>query len=89
MVQTLGLMGSEESFLNQPVKVVESSHQYDVKIYGRLPDNDNRLRIPADSVFFLASGAIHKLEDWQRILRQAAPNLFLLNGLTALEDSPE
>ncbi len=81
---------SATSFLSRPVQVVEDTPEALVRVYGHLPDpRFPKARFPENAAVFLASGAIHKLQDWRRIQRGHAPRLFLINALTALKDSHE
>lgn len=80
---------SVESFLSKPVRVIQDDSKALVRVYGQLSEPRFRGKFPENISIFLASGGIHKLEDWRRIQRGYKPRLFLINALTALKDSHE
>lgn len=71
----------------QEKTIIENTNKHEIAYYGALPSKG--VQLPEKTVILLATGALHKLEEWKRITRFHSPNIHLANALIALTDSQE
>lgn len=70
-------------------KIIQDDEDYTIKFYDKIPDPETLEAFPDDVAARLATGAYHKVKEWQRFTRNDFVRLFYAGELVSLEESEE